>query len=236
MKKILISLISICAACALQAQTANLNPTGDTFLEGPNGDSNSNVNFGTATDLLIKSQFNASSGDNGRSAWFNFVLPGDFDTGTSASLTFTSSGDTTYGLDLWSVPTSQVGAYNFNETTLTWDSLPAALQGSGSNVNGAIDVAPLTLLEGGITVSGGTYSSSDSDILTYINGFSAGDTVTFVLTRPAQDNALTASVFSREGTTAPVLSLNYGVIPEPSTFALVGIALGALVFFRRRKA
>lgn len=222
--------------------TVNLSPSGDTYLEGPGGDSNSSVNFGTATELRIKSQFNTSSGDNGRSAWMNFTLPADFDTATSATLTLTGAGgNTSFVVDIWGVETSAPGnvsnVIGFSETSLTWDTLPSDLQGTGSDVNSAVETADLLLIDGSVAFSGSSYQSSDTDFVSFLNNNgSAGGMVTFAITRPGQDNGVTTEIFSREGTTAPELALTYTPVPEPSTYAMVlgGLAL-AVVMYRRRR-
>jgi hypothetical protein len=221
--------------------TVNLSPSGDTYLEGPGGDANAVVNFGSAPELRIKSQFTTTNQDNGRSAWMNFTLPSDFATATSAALTLTGAGGNSLEVDIWGVETSAPGnvsdVIGFTESSLTWNSLPGDLQGGGSDVDSAIDTSGLLLIDGSVAFSGSAYTTSDGDLLSFLNANgTAGGVVTLAITRPTQDNNVTTEIFSREGASAPEVALTYTPVPEPPTYVLVLGGLGlAVVMYRRRR-
>lgn len=85
----------------------------------------------------------------------------------------------------------------------------------------------------------GTQSLSSTGMATWLqNNYSVGDYAFFSIVPkiPNDQGFAYLTITSANGATEanrPVLEIN--VIPEPGTLALVGVALGALLVFRRRK-
>jgi hypothetical protein len=220
-----------------QSTTGGLDNSGSVSLT-----SNSQI-------AVYQTSFDASALSGGTVVSSYFQYNGASDTGRGFAVGFTSGPSDTYD----------------NSSTTTGTDLRVVMNGSGAGDNYGISIfsngsqvaassTNVTLVDtnwyyldlkvGGI--SGGDYTgvqaelfASDasgvlgSSLKNLDNNGGGGYTVTNALTSDTQAYGF----FGGQNPTARAASTadNFTVIPEPSTFALVGLALGALMLSRRRK-
>jgi hypothetical protein len=160
--------------------------------------------------------------------------PGSF---TTATLDLTSAalvdspaiGNTFY---VWGLRNSQNGD-GWGENTITYNNAPGLTIGGGVATLDIDTTTKADLLFTTIQVAnGGTISMTNAGLLSFLNADTDGK-VTFIIGAPAALGDPSFLFASEEHATLAAPTLNFTVVPEPSTALLGG--LGLLALLRRRR-
>ncbi|VAV85754.1 hypothetical protein MNBD_DELTA01-136 [hydrothermal vent metagenome] len=178
------------------------------------------TNFGTLDVLTVN--WGAGNADKGLLEFDLTSLAGVniIDATLSLYHLVNRDGDATFGLFR--------NTTAWDEMTVTWDSAPA------------YDAAPASLLNITDTNSG---VWRDWDVTALVQGWTSGtyDNYGMTLSRVDQSNShiyfTSSDRYSSTSSLVPVLTINYNtsVVPEPSTYLLLGSGLAGLAFWRRRQ-
>jgi len=191
------------------------------------------TNYGSATSIF--SYYRNITGQPYYKSWVKLnatSLPSLISGNTTLSLT-ASNATVGYTIDFYLL--SGVDSSTWNEGTITWNNAP------GNNIGGAgfTGGANATLI-GSFTsytfVANTTYGLSitgagETALLSALN--TGNRTATIAFQRTVSGTSVN-NFWSTEATTSSYLP-TFTAVPEPSTFALIGLGMAAVVCFRRRK-
>lgn len=223
-----IAVITTCFAPV--AQAAVLVTTVDSTIKQVNP----TTNFGSDTTLVGVGNAAASG------SWQKSYILFDASGLTGQTLTSVS------GLTMVYTPASNrsgtfylitgAGANSWTETGITWNNAPANDTASGIGFSGAgFTATTLGSATGNGSVVPITLSISGAAETALLSALNTGDRMaTIAFAHVSSSNTFT--VYSSDfnsGASSPYLT--YTAVPEPSTFALIGLGLAAVACFRRRK-
>ncbi len=199
--------------------------------------------YGIRTDL-----YSATSAGNSMKSYMRFELPADFGTATSATLTLVRTrvasatvnlyynlyglNDGAAGQD-WAQTTSYVTAPATVQAGLTWNNAPANSTTNTFTTDATSLVTSVMLPMGNNGgVVGSSHGFSSQALVDFINTDSDG-IMTLMISRVNTTSAYDSFAAYEHATYAPpTLTLTYEPIPEPMTFALMG--LGGLLIRKRK--
>lgn len=228
-------------ATAASADTLTLNPTADTYVRA---DQPSNT-FGSTTELLV-GQLTSTQAMHALLTFDLSAIPVDA-TINSVSLVMRQSSEdgssaiTTITLELHALTQAYVASqatWNNAATGTAWTTAGGTFDStvlSTVNVRTRPSQAPVITLP-----VDQTWASTSSFVAAVQGGADGSNSISFLFKDANETNVARELIkfFSKEGTTAPQLTIDYTVaaIPEPSTVALLmgTVVLAGGVWLRRR--
>jgi len=188
--------------------------------------------------MLVKGPIATSGG--WRKSWIKFDLSGqnaDLSGGATLSLALSVASATTftvtiYALNAGFVPSSGILGTNWSETAITWNNAPGNDLADGTAMNTSQTTSLGSFTVASTTAAGTVFTQSFSLLSSFVQ---SDQTVTLMIGVTQVSNTPNLNLASSENTTYSKPQLQFSVIPEPRSGALVLIGLlGGLALHVRR--
>jgi hypothetical protein len=203
----------------------------DAMIDG-NG-SHATTNYGSLATSGYRFLDSGGTNRNERT-YLRFQLPNDIDTVNSATITL-------YKVDTNTIKTVELHGLtnesldNWVETSITFNAAPAGTAFTTRQPDGAdSDLLSNQGISSGANAT--VVLNNSANMVNFLNGDTNG-LVTFILSDA--DNSFAYSEFATKenvsvGAFAPTLNLDYNPIPEPASFATIGLGIAAFAVRRVR--
>jgi len=229
---------------AARAASMSLEAEDDNYVRGGWSSMRQTVqdSGGSGDDIYLKE---SDSGDNNtefeRRGFAKFDLAGqNADATEAATLSFTvigladTSGSSSATLDVWALNSGFTGATDWSEGSIHWDNAPANGASNGSSPYFTSDA---TMIEDGLAITSTDVTNGtlfEINIALLSDYLQSDDTVTVMFMADASDNDQEINIASSEHATVAGPTLEFELVPEPASLAL--LAVGGFVMLPRRRS